>query len=87
MNAVILLGLAAAALTTIAFVPQVMKTWKTKSAKDLSLGMYSIFCSGVLLWLIYGFIREDIPIIVANIVTLLLALTLLYFKIFYKEKE
>lgn len=85
MSLIILLGLAAGALTTIAFVPQVIRTWKTKSAHDLSLGMYSILCTGVLLWLIYGLIIEDIPIIVANAVTLSLALIILYFKITYKE--
>lgn len=85
MTIVTLLGLLAGTLTTISFVPQVLKTWKTKSADDLSLGMYSIFCLGSLLWLIYGLIISDIPVIAANAVTLTLALTLLYFKLFYKE--
>jgi MtN3 and saliva related transmembrane protein len=85
MTPLIILGLLAGALTTIAFVPQVIKTWKTKSAEDLSLGMYSIFCTGVVLWLIYGLIKWDIPIIVANIVTFSLAMTILYFKLVYKE--
>lgn len=85
MSFEILLGLTAALLTTIAFVPQVVKTWKSKSAADLSLGMYSIFCSGVLLWLIYGIVIDDIPIIVANTVTLSLALVILYFKLAYKD--
>ncbi|HKK46943.1 MAG TPA: SemiSWEET transporter [Balneolaceae bacterium] len=85
MSLVTLLGLTAGALTTIAFVPQVIKTWKTKSADDLSLGMYSIFCSGVALWLIYGLIRKDIPIIVSNIVTFTLAMTILYFKFAYHD--
>ncbi|NGP75359.1 hypothetical protein G3570_01850 [Balneolaceae bacterium YR4-1] len=85
MTAIMILGLVAAGLTTVAFIPQVHKTWKTKSAKDLSLGMYLIFTSGVVLWLIYGILRKDIPIIAANAVTLSLTLVLLYFKIFYKE--
>lgn len=85
MSPITLLGLLAGVLTTISFVPQVIKTWKTKSAKDLSLGMYSIFCLGVLLWLIYGFAVSDIPVIAANMVTLIFALTLLYFKIFFDE--
>lgn len=85
MSLIILLGLAAGALTTIAFIPQVIRTWKTKSAHDLSLGMYIILCTGILLWLIYGLIIEDIPIIVANAVTLSLALVILYFKLTYKE--
>ncbi len=85
MTAIMILGLVAAGLTTVAFIPQVHKTWKTKSAKDLSLGMYLIFTGGVILWLIYGILKEDIPIIAANVVTLSLTLILLYFKIFYKD--
>ena len=85
MTAIMILGLVAAGLTTVAFVPQVHKTWKTKSAKDLSLGMYLIFTSGVILWLIYGILKSDIPIIAANVVTLSLTIVLLYFKIFYKD--
>lgn len=85
MSPVIILGLVAGALTTFAFVPQVIKTWKTKSAKDLSMGMYSIFCTGVALWLVYGFIVGDIPIIVANIITFSLAMTILYFKFAYPD--
>jgi MtN3 and saliva related transmembrane protein len=60
-----IVGLVAGACTTIAFLPQVIKTWKTKTAKDLSLGMFSFFCFGVLLWLIYGIMMRDIPVIVA----------------------
>ncbi len=85
MTPLIILGLAAGALTTIAFVPQVIKTWKSKSTEDLSFGMYSIFCTGVLLWLIYGLMKWDIPIIVANVVTFSLAMTILYFKLVYEK--
>ncbi len=56
MNLITIIGLAAGICTTIAFLPQAVKTWKSKSAKDLSLGMYSILCTGILLWLIYGFL-------------------------------
>ena len=85
MSAVTILGLLAGALTTVAFIPQVIKTWKTKSAEDISLGMYSIFCSGVVLWLVYGLIIWDVPIIVANAVSFSLAMTILYFKFAYQE--
>ena len=85
MNIIQLIGLAAGALTTTAFLPQVIKTWKTRSAKDLSLGMFSLFCLGVLLWLIYGIIVKDIPVIAANVMTLMLASTLLVFKLRFKE--
>lgn len=80
-----ILGLVAGTLTTIAFLPQVVKTWKSKSARDLSLGMYLIFCSGVMLWLVYGILRSDLPVIVANGATLILALIILYFKLVYKN--
>lgn len=84
MDGIEILGLIAGALTTIAFVPQVIKTWKSKSAKDISLNMFLLFCTGVALWLIYGIITADFPIIIANAMTLLLALCILYFKLRYK---
>ncbi len=86
MNVIQVLGLMAGSLTTAAFLPQVIKTWKSRSAKDLSLGMFSLFCLGVLLWLIYGFIRKDIPVIAANLVTLMLASTLLVFKLRFRDQ-
>jgi MtN3 and saliva related transmembrane protein len=86
MNIVQLLGLVAGSLTTAAFLPQVLKTWKSKSAKDLSLGMFSLFCLGVTLWLIYGFMVNDIPVIAANLVTLMLASTLLIFKLRFRNQ-
>jgi MtN3 and saliva related transmembrane protein len=85
MNIIQLLGLTAGSLTTAAFLPQVIKTWKTRSAKDLSLGMFSLFCLGVVLWLIYGIMMQDIPVIAANLLTLMLASTLLFFKLRFKE--
>ncbi len=85
MNTIQLLGLVAGSFTTAAFIPQVVKTWKTRSAKDLSLGMFSIFCLGVVLWLVYGLLIMDIPVIVANVVTLLLASFLLFLKLRWKH--
>jgi MtN3 and saliva related transmembrane protein len=79
------IGLTAATLTTISFLPQVIKTWKSKSAKDLSLGMFLVFCIGTLLWLIYGILVKDIPVITANAVTLVLSSILVYFKFRYKN--
>lgn len=78
------IGLAAGSLTTVAFLPQVIKTWKSGSAKDLSLGMFSFFCLGVLLWLIYGIMTKDVPVIAANLATLVLSSTILYFKLRFK---
>lgn len=84
MNWITLLGISAGVLTTISFLPQVIKTWKTKHTKDISLSMYSIFVVGVLLWLVYGIVRQDIPIILANSVTVLLAGFVLIMKLIYK---
>ena len=85
MDAIQLIGLAAGMLTTIAFLPQVIKTWKSRSAKDLSLGMFSLFCLGVAMWLAYGILVMDIPVIAANMLTLMLASTLLFFKLRFKD--
>ena len=77
MSAVTLLGLAAATLTTAAFVPQVLKAWRSGSSADLSLGMYALFTTGIALWLAYGLLTGDLPIIAANAVTLGLVLSIL----------
>lgn len=77
MSGVTLLGLAAAACTTVSFVPQVLKAWRSGSSADLSLGMYGLFTVGIVLWLVYGIAVRDVPIIVANVVTLALVLSIL----------
>lgn len=78
------IGLSAAALTTIAFLPQVIRSWRTRDTRAISLPMYSIFTVGIALWLIYGILLRDLPITLANGVTLLLALTVLVLKIRYR---
>jgi MtN3 and saliva related transmembrane protein len=78
------LGLIAAALTTVAFIPQVVKIWKSKHTLDISLGMFSIFSVGVFLWLLYGIQLGALPIILSNGITLVLSLTILVFKLKYK---
>ncbi len=78
------LGLAAATLTTAAFLPQVIKTWRTRKTRDISLGMFLVLCLGIGLWLVYGILRGDLPLILANAVTLALAGTILMFKLKYK---
>ncbi|WP_447977529.1 SemiSWEET transporter [Candidatus Nitrospira bockiana] len=77
------IGLIAGTLTTIAFLPQLTKTWKSKSAKDMSLAMLATFTTGVLLWLIYGLLVQAPPVIAANVVTLILAATILVLKLRY----
>jgi MtN3 and saliva related transmembrane protein len=81
MSMVEVVGSVAAFFTTIAFVPQVIQTWKSQHARDLSLGMFSMFTLGVLLWLVYGLLIGSWPIIIANIITAGLAGTILYFKL------
>ena len=83
MNLVTILGLVAATCTTIAYVPQAIKTIKTKQTKDLSLPMYAIVTFGFLLWLIYGIMIKDIPLIFANVITISLSSIILGFKIKY----
>lgn len=85
MDVIQVIGLVAGSLTTTAFLPQVVKTWRSRSAKDLSLGMFLLFCLGVLLWLIYGLMVSDIPVIAANFLTLMLAATLLFFKLRFRQ--
>jgi MtN3 and saliva related transmembrane protein len=81
MNSVTLLGLAAASCSTLAFLPQVIKTWRTRATRDISLGMFALLVSGIMLWLAYGIILQDLPLIAANGVTLVFATTILYFKV------
>ena len=78
------IGFFAAFCTTIAFVPQAIKVYKSKSTKDISLYMFLIFTIGVLSWLIYGIIIFNIPVILANAVTLVLSLIILIYKLRYK---
>jgi MtN3 and saliva related transmembrane protein len=83
-NFLTVLGVVAGVLTTTSFLPQVIKTWKSRSAGDLSLPMYSLLVLGIVLWICYGVIRQDMPIVVTNAVTLALTATILYFKLVYK---
>jgi MtN3 and saliva related transmembrane protein len=78
------IGFIAATMTTVGFVPQALKIFKTRQTKDISLWMYVLFGTGVTMWLIYGIIKHDWPIILANLVTLMLVIPILIFKIIYK---
>ena len=80
MNSIDLLGSLAGVLTTVAFVPQVLKTWRSRSARDISYGMFLLFSLGVALWLVYGLALRAYPIVVANGVTLVLALAVVVMK-------
>lgn len=84
MDVTNLVGLLAGTLTTVSFLPQVLKTWRSRSAGDISLVMFVLFSLGVFLWILYGFSVGAVPVIIANTVTLLLSMTILFFKIRYK---
>ena len=79
-----LIGLTAAACTTGAFLPQVVKTIRLRDTRGISLGMYTLFTTGIFLWLVYGISIRDLPIIAANSVTFVLSLTVLILKLRYK---
>ena len=81
------IGFTAAVLTTVAFLPQVYKTWKTKDVESLSLPMLLMFFIGIVLWLIYGFLKQSPSMIFANSITVISAMLLLYFKITYGKKK
>lgn len=81
MSAMTFLGLAAGTCTTIAYLPQAIKAWRTRSTHDVSLEMFLLMVTGIVLWLIYGVLESDLPIIAANIASLALTMTILYFKL------
>jgi MtN3 and saliva related transmembrane protein len=84
MNAVSILGLVAGACTSLSFVPQVIKVYRTKSTHDISLAMFLIFFVGIFLWLAYGILLRATPIVIANSTTFILAGIVLAYKLKYK---
>ena len=87
MDAIIATGLLAGALTTASLFPQLAKIWRTKSAEDVSTGMFVTFCIGVVLWLVYGIANRDVAVIAANAITLVLAIAILVLKFKYARNE
>ena len=84
MTLVDAVGSLAAILTTISFVPQAWHSFKTRDVSGISLGMYSVFTVGVALWLVYGWLLGAWPIVIANIVTLVLAIAILVMKLRFR---
>ena len=78
------IGYAAATLTTPSFVPQALHTFRTKDVRGISLAMYSAFVAGITLWLVYGLLLDAWPIVIANAVTLTLAVAILAMKLKYR---
>lgn len=85
MTFVTIIGFIAAALTTGSFLPQAIKTIRTKDTHSISFFMYLLFSTGTLLWLIFGLLSNNIPIIVANAITLVFAVIILIYKIKYRK--
>ncbi len=83
LNSMDLLGLVAGTFTTIAFVPQLIKVWTSKSAKDISYGMFILFVSGIVLWEIYGWGIHSFPVIFFNVITFILGLAILILKFIF----
>lgn len=75
------IGSAAAICTTVAFIPQVWQSWRSRDLSGISLPMYGIFTTGVALWMVYGYLNQDYPVLIANVVTLLLAGIVLVLKL------
>jgi len=83
MDGLTFLGLIAAVCSTFSFLPQVIKVWRTRSTQDISREMFLLIVTGAVLWLAYGLIRQDIPLIAADFASLFFASTILYFKVRY----
>jgi MtN3 and saliva related transmembrane protein len=84
MNTVTIIGYLAAFGTTVSFLPQAVKTIRTKNTSGISLPMYCFFTAGTLLWMIYGLMAPSLPVAVANAITFIFASAILIYKIKYK---
>ena len=82
--AVTILGLVAGTLTTLSFLPQLLKAWKSRSTHDISIGMFLLLAVGIMLWIVYGIVTADVPVIVANAVTLVFVSLILALKLRYR---
>ena len=78
------LGLVAGTLSTLSFLPQLLKAWKSRSTHDISFGMLALFSAGLVLWIVYGLIVADVPVIMANSVTLVFVGLILVLKLRYR---
>lgn len=87
MEAIEVLGMVAGSISAITFLPQVIKTWRTKSADDISLLMFFFATTSVIMWLVYGIVKESIPIIYTNSLVLICSLIMLYFKFRFSKKR
>ena len=81
MTWILFVGYLAGTCTTVAFLPQVIRTWRTRSTQDISLGMFSLMVFGIALWLYYGVVMGDWPLIIADGISLILAAIILILKL------
>ncbi len=86
MNTIDIVGLTAGICVTISVIPQIWKVWQTKKVKQISLLTFSVLTSGIAIWILYGILKNDFPIIITNSISLCLNLIMIYFIIHY-EKE
>ncbi|MBI5587132.1 MAG: SemiSWEET transporter [Deltaproteobacteria bacterium] len=84
MDSTTLLGLVGGTLTTSSFVPQVLKAVKTKSTKDVSLGMFALLSAGIFIWIVYGFMIDSLPVILTNIISFIFSTVILVYKIIHR---
>ena len=87
MNNIEIIGIVAGVLTSLSQLPQLIKTIKAKEAESLSIGMMVSLIAGLGLWIYYGFLRKDLPILITNMFSELINILLLFFSIKYKKKE
>ncbi len=81
MSSTVLIGLVATCCSTLALLPQVVKTWRTRSTADISVWTFSTVSTASVLWVIYGWLRGDVPVVVANTIVFFLATTILWLKV------
>jgi MtN3 and saliva related transmembrane protein len=82
-----ILGLAAGCMTTMSFVPQVVRTYRSRSVADISLRMYLLLCAGIFMWVVYGALIGSVSVVAANSVSLMLTLAILAMKIAYGRRD
>jgi MtN3 and saliva related transmembrane protein len=87
MDTVTKIGILAGICTTVAVIPQIVRTWKTKKVMDVSISMFIVLITGVGLWTLYGVLKKDLPIIITNGISVVLNLCMLYFIISYSAKS
>ena len=82
-----IIGSIAGILTTVAFLPQLIKTWRSKTAEDISLSTFILFLIGVLLWCVYGFEIHSYPVILANIITFIISILIVVLKLIFRNQN